>query len=92
MKNGTIPVVRQREKINQEYSDIVIDLGKFKVELNNIDSRTKFIEEESRKLLERTRVLAQEMAERDKEDARLAALEKERQPDLAPQDANEMSQ
>ena len=92
MKNGTIPIIRQREKINQEYSDIVIDLGKFKVELNNMAARSAFIETETQRLLDRTKELAMEMSDRDKEDARLAAIEKERQPDLAPLPQSEMSQ
>lgn len=92
-KNGKaknpITVIRDPDKINQEYTEVIIKLGTLEVELLNIKhaewkqtDRKAEILDLKEGILTKVGELSQEMDESQKEIQRKAAIEKQENPPL----------
>ena len=70
-----VKVVRTPDKINQEYSNLVLKLGGFSIELHAINERNHQIDQERKLIFSKIKELNDEMNEAQAEIKRKEALE-----------------
>lgn len=77
-------LVRTPDKINEEFTEVVLGIGQAEIDLSSLQERKEKIIEQQEIMMGRVKELSAEMLESQKEVKRKEDEEKAKQPDLQP--------